>query len=184
MPLVLSPPTFADTAALLAFELENRVFFESYINARLASYYSEQGVTEAIGNALADAAHDRGYQYLLRDESGTLVARVNLSAVKRAHFHFASLGYRVAQSAAGKGYASEAVRQIVELAFGVLSLSRLEADARAENVGSVRVLTRNGFTQYGHSRRSFELAGTWYDRLHFELHAAGSRNQLIKQGSL
>jgi RimJ/RimL family protein N-acetyltransferase len=46
----------------------------------------------------------------------------------------------------------------------------IEADTRAENTASVRVLVRNGFVQFGHSKRSFQLKGTWYDRLHFERH--------------
>ena len=84
------------------------------------------------------------------------------------------LGYRIGESAGGKGYASEAVRQVLDFAFGALGLRRIEADARAENLGSVRVLLRNGFVQFGHSRRSFELKGVWYDRLHFERHALTS----------
>jgi ribosomal-protein-alanine N-acetyltransferase len=173
MPVFLAPPCATDSAALLDFELNNRAFFESHINARPPSYYSEEGVAQAIEAAVADAAQDRGYQFLVKTESGDLVGRVNLSAVKRQHFHSAVLGYRMAQNAAGKGVASEAVRQVVDTAFGALGLLRIEADARVENVGSVRVLLRNGFSQYGHSRRSFELAGLWYDRLHFERHADG-----------
>lgn len=151
--------------------MKNRRFFEEHINARLPDYYSVAGVARAIGDAMADAAHDRGYQFLLRTDAGELVGRVNLSAIKRRHFHSAVLGYRIAESAGGKGYASEAVRQVVDIAFGELGLLRIEADARVENAGSARVLVRNGFVQYGHSKRSFELAGTWYDRLHFERHA-------------
>ncbi len=174
MTLTLLPPSAADIDQLLAFELKNRQFFEANINARPASYYSAEGVAQAIASAVADAATDRGYQYLLRDATGELVGRVNLVNVKRAHFHCAVLGYRIAEDAGGQGYASEAVRQVLDLAFGELGLHRIEADARAENLGSVRVLVRNGFVQYGRSRRSFELAGIWYDRLHFERHADSS----------
>ncbi len=169
MPVSLTPLALSDVGELLDFELTNRRFFEGAINARPASYYSADGVAQAIETALADAARERGYQFLVRDDTGGIVGRVNLSEVKRAHFHSAMLGYRIAEAACGKGIASDAVRQAVDLAFGRLRLKRIEANARVDNVGSVRVLLRNGFTQYGHSRRSFELGGTWYDRLHFEL---------------
>jgi ribosomal-protein-alanine N-acetyltransferase len=53
-------------------------------------------------------------------------------------------------------------------------LKRIEADVRIDNAASIRVLVRNGFVQFGHSRRSFEVGGTWYDRLHFECHAAAA----------
>lgn len=171
MPVFLTPPSLSDVNELLAFELTNRQFFESTINARLPSYYCAEGVAQAIETAVAEAAHGRGYQFLLKMETGEIVGRANLSGVKRAHFHSAVLGYRIAQAACGKGFASEAVRQMADIAFGQLGLERIEADASAENAASIRVLERNGFVQYGHSRRSFELGGLWYDRLHFERHA-------------
>lgn len=170
MGIVLVTPEPSDISRLLAFEQENRAFFEAAINARPASYYSIEGVTRALAGAAQDASDDLGYQYLVEDAQGQIVCRVNLSGVRRAHFHSAVLGYRIGQSACGKGYAGAAVRQVVGRAFGELGLARIEADCRDGNVASARVLLRNGFTRFGHSRRSFELHGVWYDRLHFECH--------------
>lgn len=170
MTLSLARPTLADVEALFAFERDNRGFFEATINARLASYYSVDGVTQAVTRAMQEAADDLSYQYLVKD-GGQIVGRVNLSGVRRAHFHSAVLGYRVGEAACGKGIAGEAVRQVLGIAFGELALARIEADCRVENAASARILLRNGFVQFGQSRRSFELHGTWYDRLHFECHA-------------
>ena len=172
--MILAAPTHLDAAPLLAFELENRAFFEATINARPAGFYSLEGVQVSISSAMADSFVDRGYQFLLKDDGGAILGRANLSAVKRAHFHSAVLGYRIGEVACGKGCASEAVRQLLEIAFGKLRLFRIEADCRIDNEASRRVLLRNGFVQYGHSRRSFELAGVWHDRLHFERHAPGA----------
>lgn len=169
--LQLSPLTPNDLEDLLDFELVNRSFFEAHINARPSSYYSRDGVLSAIEAAIADAASDTAYQYLVRDYANVLIGRVNLTRIRRDHFHSAELGYRVAERETGKGYASEAVRQASAIAFGIHKLSRVEAIARAENAGSVAVLRRNGFVQFGRSSKSFQLAGVWYDHLHFEKHA-------------
>lgn len=169
--LQLIPPSPDVADELLRFETENRAFFEARINGRPANYYSPQGVRAAIDLAVKEAAEDKGYQFLIRTEAGELVGRVNLIGVRRTHFQMADLGYRMAESACGKGYASEAVRLVLERAFGELGLKRIEANARVENEGSVRVLLRNGFTQFGRSSKSFELGGVWHDRLHFERHA-------------
>ncbi len=120
-------------------------FSKPTINARPAAYYSIDGVTQAVTRAMQDAADDLGYQYLVKDD-GRIVGRVNLSGVRRAHFHSAVLGYRIGEAACGKGYAGEAVRQVLGIAFGELGLARIEADCRVENAGSVRVLLRNGFS--------------------------------------
>lgn len=169
----LVPPTAAVADELLRFETANRAFFEAHVNARPASYYSPEGVRAAIALAEREAAEDRGYQFLVRGESGELLGRVNLIGVRRAHFHCADLGYRMAEAACGRGIASEAVRMVLDKAFGELDLRRLEANARVSNEGSIRVLRRNGFREFGRSTRSFELGGVWHDRLHFERLASG-----------
>ncbi|MCC2970534.1 GNAT family N-acetyltransferase [Massilia sp. IC2-476] len=174
----LVAPCHEHIDALLAFELENRAFFEATINARPASYYAREGVSLAVAQAMADVYADIGYQYLVIDDADRIVGRINLSNIKRAHFHSAVLGYRIGQAHCGKGYAGEAVRQLLALAFGKHRLQRIEADCRVDNLASKRVLERNGFNQFGHSRRSFELGGVWYDRLHFECHAPAAQPQV------
>jgi ribosomal-protein-alanine N-acetyltransferase len=169
--LQLRPLAASDGDELLDFELRNRAVFEAHINARPAAYYSADGVRAAIETARREAEDDKGYQFLLRDAAGTLVGRVNLSRVRRAHFHSAELGYRVAEAHQGRGVAREGVRQVLALAFGEMKLLRIEATARDGNEGSARVLLRNGFSAFGRSRRSFELGGTWHDLLHYERHA-------------
>lgn len=167
--LTIRRVTAADAPALLAFELTHRAYFESWVNARDPGFYSEQGVAAAIAAAEAAWAADQAFQYLIVEE-GRIVGRVNLTAVRRAHFHCADLGYRIGEHDGGRGVASRAVALCLEQAFGTHGLGRIEAIARPENKGSIRVLERNGFRQFGRSRRSFELGGQWFDRLLFERH--------------
>ncbi|WP_374474012.1 hypothetical protein [Arenimonas sp.] len=89
--LSLQSPAPDDADELLAFETRNRGFFERNINARAASFYSEAGVGQAIADAMRDAESGSAFQYLVRDTLGTLVGRVNLNRVRRAHFHGAEL---------------------------------------------------------------------------------------------
>ena len=160
----------ADHDELLAFELANRRFFETWINARPASFYAPDGLAKTIRAAQLDAEQDRAYQYLIR-EHGTLVGRINLSQILRPNYRSASLGYRVGEHHNGRGIAKAAVRLALAEAFGRHSLWRVEATARPENQASVHVLKANGFEQFGHSRRCFQLGETWFDLLHFEVHA-------------
>ena len=171
--IAIRPVAAADAAALLRFELAHRAYFESWVNARDPSYYSEQGVAAAIAAAETARVNDQAFQYLVV-EGARIVGRVNLTAVRRTHYQSAELGYRIGEHDGGRGIASQAVALCLAEAFGPLGLGRVEAIARPVNKGSIRVLERNGFVQFGHSRRSFELGGQWWDRLLFERHRDGA----------
>jgi len=165
----IRPVAAADAAALLRFELENRAYFERWVQARDPAFYSAAGVAAAVAAAESAWAAAQAYQYLVVDGE-RIVGRVNLTHIRRAHFECADLGYRIGEHDGGRGIASRAVALCLEQAFGEHGLLRIEAVARPENAGSIRVLQRNGFHQFGHSRRSFELGGQWFDRLLFERH--------------
>ena len=167
--LAIRPVVAADAAALLRFELEHRAYFESWVNARDPKFYCEQGVADAIAAAEAARAAGTAFQYLIVEDE-RIVGRVNLTAIKRLHYHCAELGYRIGEHDGGRGIASRAVALCLDEAFGRHELRRIEAVARPVNKGSIRVLERNGFRQFGHSRASFELGGQWFDRLLFERH--------------
>lgn len=169
--LSLHPVSDRDLEDLRRFELDNRAFFESRINARPAAFYEAGGIEASIAAAQREAAADTGHQFLLRDPAGRLVGRINLIQVKRQHYHSCELGYRIAQDENGKGYATTAVKLMLDIAFRELGLLRVEAKAHAGNAGSIKVLERNRFSQFGRSTRSFELNGQWLDMLHFECHA-------------
>lgn len=159
-----------DASQLWAFETQHRAYFESWINARAESFYTPEGFDHALQSALLQQASDQAFHYLIW-LGGELVGRINLTQVRRTHFHSATLGYRIAPTHSGQGLASEAVKQVVQKAFQTHGLQRLEATARPENPASIRVLLKNGFQQFGHSRCSLQLHRQWFDLLYFEVHA-------------
>ncbi|MEX3968717.1 GNAT family N-acetyltransferase [Paraburkholderia sp. EG286B] len=167
--LKISPPTLSDADALLAFEVENRAYFEQWINARPDDYYSASAVREAIGAATSDRDDDRAYQYLVRLDD-TIVGRVNLVSVTRPYFNRATLGYRIGRRFAGRGYASQAVKRAMDIAASELNLSRVEAIVRPQNIGSMRVLERNSFVAFGRAGRAMHFHGEWHDLVYFECH--------------
>ena len=59
------------------------------------------------------------------------------------------IGYGINPSAWGCGYATEAVRQVVEVLTARPEVSTVLADTEVENVASGRVLDKNGFRQIG-----------------------------------
>ena len=49
----------------------------------------------------------------------------------------------------GRGLATAAVRDMIRVAFDELGLHRIQAGTLLHNIGSQRVLERNGFVRFG-----------------------------------
>ncbi len=64
-----------------------------------------------------------------------------------------ALGYALAPEIWGRGYATEAVRAIVDAAFTLSSVVEIEASVHVENVASRRVLEKAGFAHVGQGMR-------------------------------
>jgi aminoglycoside 6'-N-acetyltransferase len=80
--------------------------------------------------------------------------------ITRSNPRLAYLGYTLARSAWGQGYANEAVRKLLDYLFGVLDLHRVVADCDVDNAASIRLLERLGFRREAHHIESYWLEDT------------------------
>lgn len=79
------------------------------------------------------------------------------------------LGYAIARDAEGHGYATEAARAVLELAFARFGLHRVVARLDARNRASAALLTRLGMRQEAHFVEDEHFKGEWTDTLVFAL---------------
>ncbi|VVP25445.1 hypothetical protein PS900_04074 [Pseudomonas fluorescens] len=133
-----------DAQALLAFEIQNREWFESHIDARAPSFYSLQGVTDHIESYLSDFAIGAWHPFVIEDSSQRIVGRANLKSIDSLTGS-AQVGYRIGQRACGQGLATLALRHLIQEARMRWGLAQLVAYAFRENAGSRKVLDRCGF---------------------------------------
>jgi RimJ/RimL family protein N-acetyltransferase len=143
--------------ALLAFELENRAYFAASIPDRGDDYFAS--FDERHRELLGWQADGTDLPHVLVEADGSIVGRVNLIEVANGS---ASLGYRIAERAAGRGLATAAVRQVCALAAGQYGLTELRAAAKVDNVASRTVLTRNGFVPAGETELNGQSAITYH----------------------
>lgn len=94
---------------------------------------------------------------------GAILGAINLSQIFRKAFQNAYLGYYLFEEAAGNGFMTEAVSLTLRFAFKDLKLHRIEANVQPENLKSIAVLKRCGFTKEGFSRRYLKIGGKWRD---------------------
>lgn len=102
-------------------------------------------------------------------ETRRFIGFVNLARIERAHGR-CKMGYVVGEKTLwGRGYATEAVRAVVDHAFGPLGLRRIEAGAYATNPASIRVLEKNGFVREGVLRANVRRGDVFVDEIVFGL---------------
>jgi RimJ/RimL family protein N-acetyltransferase len=81
----------------------------------------------------------------------------------------ADMGYELAPTHWGNGYATEAAQAIVAFGFRELHVHRIWAECVPENKGSRRVLEKLGMKQEGHLRETQYYKGRWWDTLIYGL---------------
>jgi ribosomal-protein-alanine N-acetyltransferase len=143
--------------ALLAFELANRAYFAKTIPDRGDDYFDNFADRHAALLAEQDTG-ECAFHVLVGDD-GAILGRFNLFDLEDGT---AKLGYRVAETAAGHGVATAAVRELRRLATAQYGLRTLMAATTQANVASQRVLVKTGFVPVGPADHLSSGPGTWY----------------------
>jgi len=150
-----------DAPAVLAFELANRTYFAASISDRGDEFFDQ--FADRYAALLAEQEAGTAAFHLLVDEDGSVLGRFNLYDLTDGT---ADLGYRVAESATGRGLATWAVTELCRLAATRHGLRTLRAATSPDNAASHRVLTKAGFVPVGPAGPA-DLGGrtgTWYQR--------------------
>lgn len=95
---------------------------------------------------------------------GDLMLRFSAAHAEDRPPSIAELGWVFAPEHGGRGFATEAARALVDLAFGTYPLHRLMAQLDPRNTASARLCTRIGMTLEGHTREDYpDREGGWSD---------------------
>jgi [ribosomal protein S5]-alanine N-acetyltransferase len=149
--------------------------FTIFSNAEVMRYWSTTPLTnrDAATNLLAEL-HD-GFQRRVLLKWG--IARRSddalIGTAALAHLDFdnrrAELGYALGREHWGHGYVQEALHALLDYAFTVLELHRLEADVDPRNAASIKTLERLGFQREGYLRERWQVGGEIQDALFYGL---------------
>jgi ribosomal-protein-alanine N-acetyltransferase len=102
-------------------------------------------------------------------ESGIVMGGVGYHNWLEMH-HRAELGYALNNDIhKNKGYVSEALEFIIPYGFNQLGLNRIEAFVGPQNVPSLRLVEKFGFTREGQLKQHFNVNGVLQDSVVFGL---------------
>lgn len=79
--------------------------------------------------------------------------------------HQVEIGYTLNRNEQGKGYAAEALTNIINYLFHELNKHRIIASIDPRNEKSIRLVQRLGFRKEAHFRESLRINGEWVDDL-------------------
>jgi len=158
-----------DVEALTGLYVDNRQFLAPWQPLRPGSYFTEAGQRQAAEAVLAQHKSGSAVPLVILDGSGAIVGTLTISSIIRGAFQSCSVGYWLAERAQGRGLATAALREAVDLAFGDLRLHRIQAETLTHNQRSQQMLQRVGFERYGEARAYMHIAGQWQDNVLYQL---------------
>jgi RimJ/RimL family protein N-acetyltransferase len=146
----------ADVCRYIPFEPRSREDVAAWLSKRSAAIESEG---QALGLAVVLRASDE------------LVGDIMLF-YRSAEHRGGEIGYVFNPEHHGRGYATEACRALLALAFDGLGLHRIVARVDARNAPSIAVLRRLGMRPEAHLVQNEWFKGEWTDELDFAMLAA------------
>ncbi|TCO22284.1 aminoglycoside 6'-N-acetyltransferase [Kribbella steppae] len=155
--------TTADAQAFAAYRSEPEV-------ARYQSWDAPVSLADALelveDFGQGDPAVPGWFQYAI-DLDGVLIGDLGLNL--HDNLMQAELGFTLSPAYQGNGYATEAVRGLLDHLFIERDLHRVSAECDARNTASARLLERVGFRQEGLRLSNSWFKGEWTDDLLFGL---------------
>ncbi|HEY1062654.1 MAG TPA: GNAT family N-acetyltransferase [Daejeonella sp.] len=84
-------------------------------------------------------------------------------------FQTAEVWYKFHPAFWNKGYATEALKKIIDFGFKELKLYRIEAGCAIENIASIKVLEKVGMIREGQKRKVLPLKTGWSDNFEYAI---------------
>lgn len=127
-------------------------------------------VTEAIlVDWLAENTKQPRNGYILavvHTETNRLIGMIAMT-LARPKFKQGEVWYKLYPGEWNKGYATEALKGLLEFGFNTLNLHRIQAGCAVENTASAKVLEKVGMLLEGRKRKVLPIRGEWVDNFFY-----------------
>lgn len=134
--------------------------YKFYDDYKINSYEElSERLTKQIEN------YDKGecFKWAIEEkESNELIGNINLNYYDEFNNNI-KLGYFIFDNYRNKGYATEAVLEVINFAFKKAKIHRITATAISTNEASNRVLIKTGFKLEGTRKEDSRIDGKYYD---------------------
>jgi len=154
--ILLRKVSLKDQESFLTAARKSRSLHQNWVNV--------PQTTDAFRRYVKEMTTETDIAYLVKAKAGkALVGIVELKDIYRGNFRNAHVIYFVFEGYARHGYMTEAVEELIHIAFGRLRLHRLEANIQPTNIASRRLAKRCGFRKEGLAKAFLKKGGEWRD---------------------
>jgi ribosomal-protein-alanine N-acetyltransferase len=164
--LTLRLPEMGDHAAWSQLRREGESFLREWEPTWSADHFTRRAFRNRVYWAYRAREEGRAVAlFLLRRADARLIGAITLDNIRRGPSQSAQVGYWIGPAFARQGYMAEALGALVEHAFTVLDVSRIEAACLPENVASRGLLEKSGFRHEGVAEGYLQIDGRWRDHV-------------------
>jgi ribosomal-protein-alanine N-acetyltransferase len=122
--------------------------------------------TEADGEKFFSYVRDpEGHHYFAITFNDQLIGGAGIHPQILNAAHVVEIGYWIGEEFWGKGYMSEAVRQLIEKSKEIKGVKKIMAKTSRENIASCKILEKFGFKIEGTLEKHFFKRGEYFDEL-------------------
>ncbi len=154
---------FSDSSAMA--KLANNKKIWDNVRDAFGHPYTEKNAEEFIQRQ----AQSDSEKVFAIDFNGKLSGLCGLILQKDVYRKSAEIGYWIGEPFWGQGIATQAIGLLVLYAFEKMDLVRLHAGVFEYNLGSMRVLEKNGFAKEGISKKAIFKNGKFWEEHRFAL---------------
>ncbi|MCM3337564.1 GNAT family N-acetyltransferase [Paenibacillus sp. MER TA 81-3] len=156
---------------VLDYVQRNKEFLKEWEILRAPDYYTLEAQKNLIHQDIQQMERGqlvRVWMYKL-DELEKIIGSITLSNIVKGGFLSCYLGYRIDEQERNKGYMTEGIKHMIEFAFNILQLHRIEANIMPRNTASIKVVQKLGFHNEGAAKKYLKINGNWEDHVHMVL---------------
>jgi RimJ/RimL family protein N-acetyltransferase len=111
----------------------------------------------------------KNYTFAIENKSTSEFMGLFGFKVGNKKYNRAEVWYKIHTDYWKKGYATEAVKAIINFGFDTLQLHRIEAGCAVDNIGSIKVLEKAGMIREGRGRQVLPLKSGWSDNFEYSI---------------
>lgn len=158
------------TEEILNFYCRNKEFLDPWEPKKAPRFFTKDYQKASLMYDYQQALEGDSFRFwIIKKKDQSIIGAVSLTNIIRGAFKSCFLGYKIDKNETGKGYMTEAVERVIEIAFTDLQLHRLEAHVMPSNAPSLRVMEKLNFKKEGYGEKYLKINGRWEDHLHFAL---------------